>query len=146
HKTPRLPTIRATVDLGVRPCPCKDNSAAKVCERPHLAYRSKPLHKTPRLPTIRATVDLTVRACPCKDNSAAKVCERPPIAYRSKLLHKTPRLPTIRAAVDLTVSGCPCKDDRAHFNVSCSALIQCFTVVFLIGSEVGAKIHFTHSL
>src|SRR5690606_34817437 len=111
-----------------------------------MGCRSKPLHQTPRLPTIRATVDLTGRACPCKNNSVAKVYKRPHIVFRSKLLHRTPRLPTIRAAVDLTVSGCPCKDDRAHFNVSCSALIQCFTVVFLIGSEVGAKIHFTQTL
>src|SRR5690606_28971026 len=111
-----------------------------------MGCRSKPLHKTPRLPTIRTTVDLTGSACPCKDNSVAKICERPHILFRSKLLHRTPPLPTIRAAVDTPVSGCPWQDDRAHFNVSCSALIQCFTVVFLIGSEVGAKIHLTHTL
>src|SRR5690606_40811561 len=76
RKTPRLPTIRATVDLSGRACPCKDNSATKVRERKHIFFRSKPLHKPPRLPTIRATVDLTVKACPCKNNSAANGCAR----------------------------------------------------------------------
>src|SRR5690606_41749455 len=110
------------------------------------ACPSTALLRYPPQPTIRTTVDLTVRACPCKDNSVAKGREPPHILFPSTPLHRAPRLPTIRAAVDSTVSGCPCKDDRAHFNVSCSALIQCFTVVFLIGSEVGAKIHLTHTL
>src|SRR5690606_40467185 len=53
HKTPRLPTIRATVDLTVTGCPCKYHSTTKVCERQHLPFRSTSSRKPPQLPTLR---------------------------------------------------------------------------------------------
>src|SRR5690606_12801300 len=71
HKTPRLPTIRAAVDLTISGYPSNDIDVPNLCKRRLIAWRSKLLHKTPRLPTVRATVDLAVRVCPCKNNSAA---------------------------------------------------------------------------
>src|SRR5690606_41903026 len=67
RKTPRLPTIRATVDSAAPTRPCKDNSAAHGPDPPHLGRRSPPLPIPPPQPTNQATVAFTAQANTAKN-------------------------------------------------------------------------------